>query len=129
MLGPITILLLACTSLLEESSFLRPALCSVLVTLRYIISNVFHNTFFFSFVFRCLLVLYADRGLVSRGRLHLVLFHRLFWITVVTWCALLFGLMPVAPLLKDWASFPRCRSAGQAKRNTAHLEKCFQIPR
>ena len=107
LLGPLSILLLGMVALLEEGSSWRPALCSSLITVRYIIGYAYFNTLYFSLVFRSFLVLCADRGLVSAGRPSLVLFHRLFWICIGAFCTFNCGLMPVSHLLRDWREFPR----------------------
>ena len=69
---------------LEEDSTLRPTLCGLLITSRYLITYVLSVYLFWSFVFRMLLVLYADRGLVAEGGTNLKLFHRLFWLIFTT---------------------------------------------
>ena len=69
---------------LEEASTLRPTLCGLLITSRYLITYVLSVYLFWSFVFRMLLVLYADRGLVAEGGTNLKLFHHLFWLIFTT---------------------------------------------
>ena len=69
---------------LEEDSTLRPTLCGLLITSRYLITYVLSVYLFWSFVFRMLLVLYADRGLVAEGGTNLKLFHHLFWLIFTT---------------------------------------------
>ena len=44
---------------------------------------------FFSFAFRSVLVLYAERGLVQKGRTNLVLFNQLYWLVVLTFISLI----------------------------------------
>ena len=69
---------------LEDESTLRPTLCGLLITSRYVITYVLSVYLFWSFVFRMLLVLYADRGLVAKGGTNLKLFHHLFWLIFTT---------------------------------------------
>ena len=69
---------------LEDESTLRPTLCGLLITSRYVITYVLSVYLFWSFVFRMLLVLYADRGLVREGGTNLKLFHHLFWLICTT---------------------------------------------
>ena len=64
---------------------MRPTLCGLLITSRYVITYALSVYLFWSFVFRMLLVLYADRGLVvPGGGTNLKLFHHLFWLIFTT---------------------------------------------
>ena len=46
------------------------------------------NTFLFNYMFRHILVLYADRGLVEKGRPNLRLFNQLYWTISLTFIVL-----------------------------------------
>ena len=86
--------------------FYKHFLISILITARYVVTDIVNNTFFFGFVFRSqdciaivrvlfisnviaigivtvlfrvLIVLYSDRGLVVAGELKLNLLHQLYW--------------------------------------------------
>ena len=83
-LGSFSLIVFCWLTSLEDESTLRPTLCGLLITSRYIITYVLSVYLFFSFVFRMLLVLYADRGLVGVGGTNLKLFHHLFWLIFTT---------------------------------------------
>ena len=46
---------------------------------RWTTACIYFNTMFFNFLFRVILVRFADRGLVAQGKPNLVLFHQLYW--------------------------------------------------
>ena len=54
--------------------------CKPYILLNAIIVSLFFYTFFFSFLFRSVLVRFADRGLVSQGKPRIQLFNQLYWI-------------------------------------------------
>ena len=79
-------------------SFVRPysaalpiLICAILIMARVSMNNVYLTVLFFSFFFRHFLVLYADRGLVRNGQTNLELFNQLYWLAVLSFSALLFG--------------------------------------
>ena len=47
--------------------------------MRQVVANVNVNTHFFNFFFRVVLIRFADRGLVVKGKPELTLFHQLYW--------------------------------------------------
>ena len=53
--------------------------CQLLQVMRQVVANVYINTLFFNFFFRVVLIRFADRGLVVKGRPELTLFHQLYW--------------------------------------------------
>ena len=53
--------------------------CQILLLSRSTIVSLYFNTMLFNFLFRVLLILYADRGLVCDGKPNLLLFRRLYW--------------------------------------------------
>ena len=86
--------------------FYKHFIISILITARYVVTDIVNNTFFFGFVFRSqdciaivrvlfisnviaigivtlllrvLIVLYSDRGLVVAGERKLNLLHQLYW--------------------------------------------------
>ena len=83
-LGSVSLIVFFWLASLEDESTLRTALCGLLITSRYVINYVLNVYLFWSFVFRMLLVLYADRGLVTEGGTNLRLFHHLFWLIFTT---------------------------------------------
>ena len=52
-------------NILEPGSNLRVIFCGVLIHVRYVTGYVYLVNLLFSFIFRTVLVLYSDRGLVS----------------------------------------------------------------
>ena len=52
-------------NILEPESDLRTIFCGLLIHVRHTIASVYLINLLFSFIFRTLLVLYSDRGLVS----------------------------------------------------------------
>ena len=83
-LGSLSLIMFCWLASLEAESTLRPTLCGLLITSRYVITYALSVYLFWSFVFRMLLVLYADRGLVGGGGTNLQLFHHLFWLIFTT---------------------------------------------
>ena len=53
--------------------------CQLHQLLKFIIIGIRSNVIFFNFLFRVFFVLYADRGLIVRGRPELLLYNQLYW--------------------------------------------------
>ena len=53
--------------------------CKILLISRHAIVSFYSLTIFFNFLFRAILILFSDRGLVVRGRPELTLFRQLYW--------------------------------------------------
>ena len=66
---------------------------------------------FFSFAFRHILVLYPDRGLISKGKSNLKLFHQLYWVIVSAYILLFCFLMPISHIIRG--NFPKSAEKGK----------------
>ena len=91
-LAPVTgtsflVIVLQDTDTREED---RVLWCKILLVSRHIIIDFYSFTLFCNFVFRVVLILYSDRGLVVRGCPELTLFRRLYW--TVFWAFFCLGL-------------------------------------
>jgi hypothetical protein len=64
--------------------------CKLLHISHHTITSLFLNTLFFSFLFRVVLIRFAERGLVVRGRLNLKLFDQLYW--TIFWAFFVIGI-------------------------------------
>ena len=98
-------------NLLEEESQLRTPLCGILVTSRYIMVYVFTEVLFFSFAFRTFLVVFAERGLVAKGKTNLQLFHQLYWVLFCAFFVVLTFIMPISHIIRG--TFPKTTNKGQ----------------
>ena len=67
---------------------------------RLAIANLFNLTFFFSFLFRTVLIRFADRGLVDKGRPNTGLFNKLYWTILLTYCSYTFLLAPLISVMQ-----------------------------
>jgi hypothetical protein len=67
---------------LDPDSEHRVFLCGLLMQSRITVNVVYMNILFFSFLFRVVLILHAEKGLVVNGLLNLTLFKQLYWLTV-----------------------------------------------
>ena len=83
MLSPTALLASFWILALEEGSLHRPSLCLILINVRAVTTIVFANNLVFSFPFRCLVVLHAEKGLVGKGKLNLRLLNQLYWTIVI----------------------------------------------
>ena len=72
----------------------------LLLTTRFTIAHLFNHTFFFSFLFRTVLIRFADRGLVDKGRPNIGLFNKLFWTILLTYCCYALMMVPVLVIIK-----------------------------
>ena len=72
----------------------------LLATCRFTISHLFNHTFFFSFLFRTVLIRFADRGLVDKGRLNTGLFNKLYWSILLTFCCYAILMAPLISIMK-----------------------------
>ena len=61
---------------------------------------LFSNTALFSFIFRTVLIRFADRGLVLQGQPNLRLFDQLFWVILVPYCCIGLGMAPIHGIIK-----------------------------
>ena len=86
--GSFLVIVLQDTHTREEE---RVLWCKILLVSRHIIVDFYTLTLFLNFLYRVVLILFSDRGLVVRGRSKLTLFRQLYW--TVFWacfCMLLF---------------------------------------
>ena len=65
---------------LESDSKHRTFLCAILINARSVTTVVIASSAFFSFLFRSLVVLHAEKGLIVKGRPDLKLLNQLFWL-------------------------------------------------
>ena len=92
-LAPVTgasflVIVLQDTDTREED---RVLWCKILLISSHIIVTFYALTLFFNFLYRVVLILFSDRGLIVRGRPDMTLFRQLYW--TVFWaffCMLLF---------------------------------------
>ena len=61
---------------------------------------LFSNTALFSFIFRTVLIRFAERGLVLQGRPNLRLFDQLFWVILVPYCCIGLGMAPFLGIIR-----------------------------
>ena len=66
---------------------------------RWTIACMYFNTMFFNFLFRVILIRFADRGLVSEGRPNLKLFHQLYWTISAPFLFIFIVNYPIKPIL------------------------------
>ena len=93
-LAPVTgasflVIVLQDTDTREED---RVLWCKILLVSRHIIVTFYVLTLFFNFLYRVVLILFSDRGLIVRGRPDMTLFRQLYW--TVFWaffCVMLFN--------------------------------------
>ena len=94
--------LLANTLLLqqEEGSPYRSLLCGVVIHARF--TNTFIAIFscFFSILFRTIVILHSDKGLVHQGKTNLDLFHKLFWIILCSFILMGHAIFPISHMIK-----------------------------
>jgi hypothetical protein len=72
--------------------------CMVIQICQTIIIACYLWTFTFSLLFRMVLIRFAERGLVERGKPNLLLFHQLYWTAFGTfsfWTIIVFTIMPL----------------------------------
>ena len=67
---------------------------------RFTIAHLFNHNFFFSFLFRTVLIRFADRGLVDKGRPNTGLFNKLFWTILLPFCVNAIFMAPVISILR-----------------------------
>ena len=72
---------------LEGDSEYRTILCATLINARSVTTVIFASVAFFSFLFRTLVVLHAEKGLIVKGRPHLKLLNQLFWLIMGSYTA------------------------------------------
>jgi hypothetical protein len=65
---------------LESDSKHRNFLCAILINARSVTTVIIASSAFFSFLFRSLVVLHAEKGLIVKGRPDLKLLNQLFWL-------------------------------------------------
>ena len=99
-LFPLSVFSFLWLSLLEEESQFRTPLCGILVASRYIIFYVFTEVLFLSHVFRSFLVVFSERGLVSKGKTNLKLFHQLFWVLFCAFLVVFTFIMPISHVIR-----------------------------
>ena len=74
--------------------------CHALQLSRWAIIVAYFNTMFFNFVFRVVLIRFADRGLVVKGRPELVLFRQLYWVVFAAFFTLGIFTYPVLQIIR-----------------------------
>ena len=84
--------------------------CHVLMLARWTIIIFYFNTIFFNFIFRMILVRFADRGLVVQGKPELLLFCQLYWVVFATFFTSFILSFPLLKIIRG--SFLQ---SGQAK--------------
>ena len=95
----------------EIDSTNRIFFCGLLVAARNTIAYVHVVIFFFSIIFRMVLVVHPERGLVINGRTNLSLFKKLFWLIVCSFIVLGFITSPLTTILRG--TFPLGSQAGK----------------
>ena len=74
---------------LEDNSEHRHLLCYILVLSRSTTTVILKINLFFALAFRTFLILHAERGLLSKGKLNLKLFKQLFWLIVTSFVVII----------------------------------------
>ena len=69
---------------LEDESEHRRLLCAVLINAQSVTTVVLAVNAFFCFVFRCLVVIHAEKGLIVKGKPDLRLLNQLYWLIVLS---------------------------------------------
>ena len=90
-LSPLAMLANALLHHLDETSGHRAVLCGLLIQARSTIKVVYPTILLFSIMFRTVLILHSDKGLVTKGAHNLELFNQLFWIIVGCFLVMLQG--------------------------------------
>ena len=96
-LAPICGLSLLMVALVEEH---RVFWCHTLQLARWSIIVVYFNTMYFNFLFRMILIRFADRGLVVKGKPELVLFRQLYWVVFAAFFTLGIFTYPVLQIIR-----------------------------
>ena len=96
-LAPICGLSLLMVALEEEH---RVFWCHTLQLARWSIIVVYFNTMYFNFLFRMILIRFADRGLVVKGKPELVLFRQLYWVVFAAFFTLGIFTYPVLQIIR-----------------------------
>ena len=100
----------------EDQEELRELLCSTQVLARYTLANFSHNIFFFGFLWRTFLILYAE-GFLLNGRINIKLFVQLFWLVTVCFILVGFGIFPLSLLI-----------GGNFAQQSTSWKVCLMIP-
>ena len=74
--------------------------CHTLQLARWVIIVVYFNTMTFNFLFRVILIRFADRGLVVKGKPELVLFRQLYWVVFTAFFTLGIFTYPVLQMIR-----------------------------
>ena len=74
--------------------------CHALQLSRWVIIVVYFNTMYFNFLFRVILIRFADRGLVVKGRPELVLFRQLYWVVFTAFFTMGIFAYPLLPMIR-----------------------------
>ena len=77
----------------------RGLLCGVLLHSYLIQGYLYANTLYFSFFFRAILILHAEKGLVMGGRLNIKLFNQIYWVVWTFFLLLYYTVYPVSQTL------------------------------
>jgi hypothetical protein len=91
----------------------RSPRCQILLILRLSITLCYAYTFLFNILFRMILILFADRGLVAEGRPNLqlfhqvatvctahLLFHQLYWVIFCAFFTQSIINFPILPIIR-----------------------------
>ena len=87
--------------MLQEDEEERLQWCKIMSLARHIIAVLYMNTFLFSLIFRVVLIRFADRGLVVKGKPDLVLFHQLYWLVFVAFFVVGIFMFPFSTFVLD----------------------------
>ena len=74
----------------------------MLINVRAVTTIVLANNLIFSFLFRCLVVLHAEKGLVGKGKLNLRLLNQLYWTIVIAFNGLSVFILFYFNLTVNW---------------------------
>ena len=97
--------------LFSPSVSYRSVFCGLLIGTRQTITYVYSVTLIFNVLFRAMLILHAEKGLVLKGQTNLKLFNQLYWLTVCTFVLVGHIMLPLASILKG--TFPSSAPSGQ----------------
>ena len=79
-------------------------ICQTIITVCYIF------TFFFSLLFRMVLIRFSDRGLIVKGKYNLFLFHQLYWIVFGAFFFMAVSIFIIVPLIRGtFAEIPHSK--------------------
>ena len=89
----------------QQNPEARNFACATLILARNLVAQVYIICLVFSFIFRSLIIFYADRGLVTQGEPNLGLLRKLFWLVVVAFLFVGHTIFPLNAIVLG--TFPR----------------------